>query len=152
MVLVPASWIHKTLQHLSCSYWYFPFSKLFFSLILSGDLIRQEAAIWSIDDRLWASDASMRQRSNSQCFVTVVEASWPTSTSISIEQGSSRARWSCQQVYWYGELQFSPASCILPTVAAVNGAMPSKVGCCRRELFSAIISTPKMQRCLFTEK
>lgn len=152
MVLVPTFWIHKTLQHLSCSYWCFPFPKLFFSLIFSGDLIRQRAAIWRVNDRLWASDASMRQHSSSQCFVTVMEAFWLTPTSNSIALGSSRARWSCQQVYWYGELQFSPAVCILPTVAVVNGAMPSKVGCCRLLLFTAIISTPKLQRSVFTQQ
>ena len=69
VVLVPASWIHKTLQNLSCSYWYFLFPKLFFSPILSRDLITQKAAIWRINNQLRASDAPTWQRGGYQCFL-----------------------------------------------------------------------------------
>lgn len=57
--IIPSPWIHKTLQNLSCSYWYFSFLKLFFSLIISRDLIKQEEAIWRINNWLAANDASV---------------------------------------------------------------------------------------------
>lgn len=67
--IIPSPWIHKTLQNLSCSYWYFSFLKLFFSLIISRDLIKQEEAIWRINNWLAANDASTRQHSGYLCLL-----------------------------------------------------------------------------------
>lgn len=68
VVLVPASWIHKTLQNLSCSYCYFSFPKLFFSPNLSRDLITQEEAIWRINNQVRTSGAFTWQYGGWQCF------------------------------------------------------------------------------------